>query len=165
MRDLETYAVTCMEMLDDLSIPYGKILEVTPNTRAGSRWGQCRKTPAGYSININADLLREANDERGLMNTLLHELLHTCPGCMNHGKIWKGYAEQVRLAYGYDVKRCSSAEEKGVTEKTVGRKEDYKYFCRCEKCGYVFKYKRMCKTVENPGRYIHTDCGGRLALA
>ena len=165
MRDLQEYGLKCMEMLDALAIPYGNVLEIVVNTRAGSRWGQCRKIPSGYSININADLLNEKNAEEGLINTLLHELIHTCPNCMNHGEIWKNYAARVYRRYGYDVKRTSSAEDKGVVEKTVGRKEDYKYFCKCEKCGYVWKYKRMCDTVRYPGKYQHHGCGGKLVRA
>jgi len=165
MRDLLKYGAMCMDMLDDLNIPYGNVLEIVINTRAGKRWGQCKKISSGYSININADLLREENDEAGLINTLLHELLHTCPNCMNHGECWKRYAAMINRRYGYDVKRTSSAEEKGVVIRNVGRKEEYKYFCKCEKCGYVWRYKRMCETVRNPGKYQHHGCGGKLMTA
>jgi len=121
MRDLEAIAYECMEKLDALEIPYGNVTEISVNTRAKSRWGQCRHKPDGtHTININVELLDESNDIRGLENTIIHELLHTCPGCNNHGPIWKTYAEKVRAAYGYDIKRCSDAAEKGIAgaEKT-----------------------------------------------
>ena len=54
MRDLEKYALECMEMLDNLGITYGNIKEFTVNTRALRRWGQCCKRPNGYYINIIA---------------------------------------------------------------------------------------------------------------
>ena len=115
MRDLETIAYECMEKLDALAIPYGNVTEISVNYRAKSRWGQCRHGKDGtHSININAELLDERNDVRGLENTILHELLHTCPGCNNHGEIWKTYAEKVNAAYGYNIKRCSDAYEKGI---------------------------------------------------
>ena len=164
MRDLEGYALLCMELLDNLNIPYGDIQEVVPNTRAGSRWGQCQRKTSGFSISINADLLQEANAERGLVNTLLHEMLHTCPGCMNHGDQWKKYADSIFRAYGINVKRTSSAADKGVVERTVGQREEYKYKLRCDKCGRMWKYKRASKTVRNHSKYIHSGCGGKLIL-
>lgn len=121
MRDLELITLACMEKLDKLGIPYGNILEVTINTRAKSRWGQCRHCAEGHKINISARLLDDSTDIRGLENTILHELLHTAPGCNNHGAVWKAYAEKVNAAYGYNIKRASTAYEKGVAgaEKPV----------------------------------------------
>lgn len=115
MRDLQMVARDCMSMLDCLKIPYCYDVRFTVNTRAKKRWGQCiRRVNGSYDININVILLDESTDIRGLENTILHELLHTCEGCMNHGAIWKKYAEMVYKAYGYNVKRTSDAYEKGV---------------------------------------------------
>lgn len=160
MRDIMEYAIRCMEMLDDLNIPYGNIKEVTVNTRAKRRWGQCKGIPGGFAININAVLLDENIPDDGLMNTMLHELLHSVPGCMNHGAKWKAMADKVHKAYGIQIKRCSNAEEKGVpTEISNAR---YKYFLKCPKCGVIFRYTRMCGAVEHPELYHHTRCGTNL---
>ena len=86
MRDLTAYAIECMNELDNIGIEYGNIIEFTVNTRAKKRWGQCRAVPGGYSINISSVLLDERNDEKGLKETIHHELLHSCKGCMNHGE-------------------------------------------------------------------------------
>lgn len=89
MRNLEDVAIECMEMLDRIGIKYGNVKEVIPNSRARSRWGQCKIVPGGFQININVDLLDERNSIDGLKETLLHELLHTVSGCFNHGREWK----------------------------------------------------------------------------
>lgn len=114
MKNLEEYAIRCMEELDAIGIEYGNIVEVKANTRAKKRWGQCKAIPGGYSINISVALLDERNNEQGLKETIIHELLHSCKGCMNHGEKWKRLAQKVNRAYGYNIKRCSSAEDKGV---------------------------------------------------
>lgn len=163
MRDLESYALRCMEKLDQLGIKYGNILAVTPNTRAKSRWGQCRKVPGGYTININVDLLDEESGpdgEEGLINTLLHELLHSCEGCMNHGPNWKALAATVYRATGYNIKRTSSAEEKGMTPSI--RAVKYKYAVQCECCGHVFYRQKACKLTKHPEWFRCGICKGSL---
>ena len=114
MRDLIDFTIQCMNELDRIGIPYGNVIDVTINTRAKKRWGQCRKVPGGFTININVVLLDEKNDVDGLRNTIFHELLHTCPDCWNHGTQWKAYAAMIRRELGYNIQRTSSAEEKGV---------------------------------------------------
>lgn len=160
MRDLNIVAKECMKMLDDIGIKYGHITEFKVNTRAIKRWGQCKRVPGGYSINISATLLDERNDINGLKNTILHELLHSCEGCMNHGDKWKFVANKVNIAYGYNIKRCSSSDEKGVDEDM--RPVQYKYEVMCEKCGNVYKRSKMSNVVQHPERYRCGCCQGKL---
>jgi len=164
MRDLMEYAKFCMEMLDEIHVPYGKVETFTVNTRA-RRWGQCRLVYGKYYIDINVTLLDERNGEDGLINTLLHELLHTCPNCMNHGETWKFYAEKVRRIYGYNIKRTSDNDEKEVMTGNLNyKKREYKYFVYCEKCGkLIARRKKACDLTENSGLYYHGgDCRGKL---
>lgn len=91
MRNLTEYAQKCMAELDTLEIQYGNVVEFKVNYRAKKRWGQCKRLSDGtFSININAIFLDERNEEQGLKNTIIHELLHTCTDCFNHGKIGNG---------------------------------------------------------------------------
>lgn len=49
------------------------------------RWGQCTCLGGNnYAISINVILLRDDTNIDGLKNTIIHELLHTCPNCMKH---------------------------------------------------------------------------------
>lgn len=162
MRDVQEYAIKGMEMLDKIGIPYGNIQNVVVNYRAKSRWGLCSPVRNGFEIQINAVLLDETTEETGLMNTILHELLHTVPGCMNHGEKWKAMADKVYKAYGIQIKRCSNAEDKGVAAEKIETVKNYKYFVRCPDCGYTWKYARMCDSVKNPGKYKHHGCKNSL---
>ena len=160
MRDLITYAQECMEYLDAIGIEYGNIVSFEVNKRAKKRWGQCKAVPGGYIININAVLLDERNNEEGLINTIIHELLHSCKGCMNHGENWKRLADKVYREYGLNIKRTSSAEEKGVQEET--RQMNYKYQFRCQGCGKIVGRDRASRFTYNYKCYRCGNCGGRF---
>lgn len=159
MRDLQKVVQECLREVEALGIPYGLITKVEVNTRAKSRWGQCRhyRHNAYHTININVDLLDERNDINGLKNVIIHEILHTCPGCQNHGTQWKAYAGKVNKAYGYGVKCGNSASELGV--KTENQ---YRYAVRCKECGTVTKSIGMKKYIRYPQNYHCAFCKGSL---
>ena len=157
MRDLNAYADRAMKMLDAIGIEYGNITEWKVNTRAHKRWGQTTIVPGGFAININADLLNEQNSEKGLLCTLCHELLHTCRGCWNHGAEWQRLAAIVNDCYCLNVKRCSTAEEKGcavVTEQKATRE----YIVECPCCGARWVRHRKCDLIDFPGFYSCKKC-------
>ena len=162
MRDLKKYAIECMEMLDSLGIVYGNVKEFTVNTRSLRRWGQCCKRPNGYYININADLLKEENSETGLKETILHELLHSCPDCYGHGERWQYYARKVNKAYGYNIKRTNSAEEKGVVERRIAKPSETKYQIQCPACKHIWNYQRKCNVVTHPEWHSCGKCNKTL---
>ncbi len=102
--------------LDHLSIPYGEIVLWEINTRARKRFGQCKVMRKGcFSINIAAMMFQA--EDRYVEEVILHELLHSCQGCMNHGKQWRVYAEQVNQAYGTNISRTSTREQYGLSNK------------------------------------------------
>lgn len=153
MRDINVVAIECMRELDVIGIQYGNVVEFKVNYRAERRWGQCCPLPGGrFSININHRLLDESTDIDGLKNTLIHELLHTCKGCLNHGSEWKRLADKVNRYYGYGIKRTSSADEKGIDESNryvKVKRINHKYVCcgcgqtitRQRETGFVNRYK------------------------
>ena len=108
MRNLYQYARRVMEMMDKISIPYNRPYEWKVNTRALRRWGCTHKKEFGYWIDINQILLDESVPESELISTIAHELCHTCDGCMNHGNLWKIYANKFQNAYGYKIARTSN---------------------------------------------------------
>ena len=169
MRDLKRYAMECMEELDSIGIPYGDVRGWEVNTRAKKRWGQCRRTNGYYYININAELLNENNSVDGLKNTIIHELLHTCQGCMGHNAQWNKWASKVYRELGYNIKRVSSAEEKGLSEERMeARAEQFKsrikYKVTCIKCGSTGYYQRMTKFIKYPSNYKCGRCGGKFEV-
>lgn len=128
--------------------------QVEVNSRAQRRLGCCIRKEGAFTIQVSARLLGQPEL---LRNTLLHELLHTCYGCQNHGKRWKACAQKVGQAWGVDIRRTAAVE--GPWEPL--RREEVKYLLRCQSCGRVIPRRRRSKAVENPERY-RCACGGKL---
>ena len=178
MKDVYEYALKAMEMLDAIGIKYGNVTEVSVNYRA-RRWGLCTHylNDGTFKIQINHNLLEADNDE-GLMNTMLHEILHAAAPGDHHGGMWLRYAEEVRRAYGYNIKRCSSEEEKGVAEYMAQQraqqaaaeqatKESKRYQTYCPKCNAVLNGRdRLCKYTKDVinGFRAHRGCGAIAVL-
>lgn len=171
MYKLVECGIECMEMLDNLNIPYSRDIHMSVNYRADRRWGRCERTADGFNITISDKLLDERNSINGLKETILHELLHTISGCMNHGEKWKRYAKMVNNAYGHDVKRCNTAEEKGVCDEMIAEMQAKRamklaskptYIVACTKCGHKYIRHKMSKLVSNPDLYLCGTCDGKL---
>lgn len=157
----------CREILMREGIPAAKdISGPVINDRIRSRFGSCKKTGSKregngkYIIEISGRLME--CDDPAVETVLLHELLHTCPGCMNHGKRWKAYAEMLNRKYGYDIRPASRYEAFGLEDP--GSKEPVRYRIVCKKCGMEIVRKRRCPLVENVDRYRCGKCGGRLEI-
>lgn len=163
MRDLQIVANECLKELQNIGIEFGNIVGFEINTRAKRRWGQCKAVPGGFKISISYILLDQRNSIDGLKNTIIHEVLHTCKGCQNHGKTWKYYAEKVNKAYGYNIKRCSTSEEKGI--EFDERKSDakrIKHSFECMKCGQIISRARESKFTKYYSHYRCGICGGNF---
>lgn len=160
MHNLDHVFHHCCNLLDNIGIEYGEIISVTVNTRAKKRWGQCcMESYRTFSINISSRLLDDSVDIKRLEDTMLHELLHSVPGCMNHGAKWKMYAEKVNRAYGYNIKRGASCEEQGVTPPTPS---EYKYNVTCDHCGTTWNMSRKRDWFSRPhGSAICPHCKHR----
>ncbi len=178
MRDLQKTYWNCIGLLDEIGMDYGTIISVTVNTRAKKRWGQCKGTYVGrasngepryeFTINISSILLDEkiASIE-GLQNTIIHEILHTCPGCQNHGPEWKRRAAIVKKKLGYDIQRCNSAEEKGIDPKIsekIYKPKIAKYEVKCKKCGFIYTRSKMSNLIKYTSHYRCGKCRGELEL-
>lgn len=157
MKNFQNLYLECMQELRDIGIEHGCVSKWEINTRAKKRWGQCESLGHGYySINISVRLLADEVDDIATKTTILHELLHTCDGCMNHGKEWLRLANKVNRAYGYNIKRTTSWEEKGI-DKPDEIKPKYAIACPC--CGTTWNYIRMTKAVQFPNLYRCGKCG------
>lgn len=161
MRDLQKYAAECMLILDRLKIKYSKNVRFAVNSRAVSRLGLCRRENGGYVIEIAAVLLDERVDaQRGLKDTLLHELLHTCRGCMKHTGKWKELAERVNAECGTHVSRAVSPE---LIPPQLRPKPAYTV--RCEGCGFEVTRQKRSALIAHPENYRCPKCRGKLFVA
>lgn len=157
MKNLNTYLERGKLLLDSYGIKYGYITDISVNTRAKSRWGQCRRTRDylgnyKYSINISNRLVQDDVSDIALMNTLVHELLHTVEGCFDHTGKWKTLADKITNTSELTIKRTDSCEEKGLEEKPK------KYAIQCTKCNHIFERDRMSDVIKNPQKY-RCSCG------
>ena len=162
MKSLMKIVERCMADLDSLSVAYGSVRSWRVNTRAKSRWGQCRQVAPGvFDISISALLLEETVADQAAMDTIVHELLHTVPGCTGHRGKWKQLAERVnRELPGYRIQRCTPAEEKGIYLPET--KRQYPYRLQCISCGKEILRQKLCPVVKAPYRYRCGLCGGKL---
>lgn len=154
MRDINNVVKSCCEKLDVIGIKYGTIVSITINTRAKKRWGQCKKIGNCFAIQVSSRLISEDVELVHLETTVIHEILHTCKGCMNHGNEWKTLAEKVNRAYGYNIKRTTSNEEKGIEPIPA------KYKFVCKDCGCVVTRMRESDFVKHYYNYRCAKCHG-----
>lgn len=156
MNDCDALLREAIEQARALGIPLSGNIDphVRVNSRAVTRFGCC-KYEVGRQI-IEVALRVAEGPEKSCRETLAHEVLHTCWGCRNHGKRWKGYAQRMNLSYGYHISRASTNEKMGVREE-----RPYKYLLRCESCGAEFKRFRASALTRDPERY-RCRCGGRI---
>lgn len=159
MKNLQAYAELCKTEVKNAGIPVGNIVEFKVNKRAKSRWGQCKRRGPCYFIEINSDLLADDIPDSSLNDTLIHEILHTAPDCMNHGCLWNHYAN-IMNSRGYHISRTSTAQEKGIENYHRERIVNHRFVCN--KCGQVINRTRNSKFVQNYELYSCGACGGKF---
>jgi len=161
MKDLMKLVGESQRDLASLNIRTGNVRNWSVNTRAKARWGYCVKVSKGlFDIQIAAALLQDDVDDQAVKDTIVHELLHTIPGCFKHTGKWKQYANTInRLLPQYKIKRGSSYEEKGL--EYLRPKPQCRYILKCLRCGSEIGRQRMSAAVEHPEHY-RCKCGGRL---
>lgn len=159
---LNAIANECIAEMIYLGIPVKRNITFSVNTRAKARFGQCchNRRTGKYSINI-MDALCTSECKRGLKQVIIHELLHTCDGCMNHGKVWKDYANKVNKHTGLNVSRTNSYEELGLERPKA--EETAKYIITCNECGNKWYRDRASNITKYPEHY-HCTCGGRISV-
>lgn len=113
-----------------------------------------------WKIEVSAMLLEDTVPLDSLYETLIHEYLHTVPGCLNHGKLWSSNAGAVSKALGIDVTRTTQFEDKGVTDQV---EEKARYIVECQSCKKRLYRFRICGLVEHPEHY-RCSCGGHYQL-
>lgn len=156
MNELKNMLENCKIMLDGVGIKYGNIQNLTINNRVKGRFGQCRKSGNIYSIEISSFAMI---DNEKTFNTMMHELLHTVEGCMNHGSKWQNLASIVNKRYGLNITTRSEASE----EQKEERLQSAKFILTCQNCKHENFYFRESKIIKNYSKY-KCNCGGSLEL-
>ena len=144
MNEFDALLARAVEQARALGIPVSARISprVAVNRRAVTRFGCCIRRGGEYVIELSERLLEA--EERACMQTLAHEVLHTCPGCRNHGALWKEYAARMNGAYGYAISRTGTCEALGVADVRPVR-----YRLVCERCGQEFCRSRRSPLVDH----------------
>ena len=84
-------------------------------THNRSRIGSCKRLRGGrkplFQISCSVDACKTDAQVR---DVLFHELIHTLPGCFDHGRRFREVAAMVNAAYGTDVRATSRTCPQGV---------------------------------------------------
>lgn len=159
MKNLQRLAQECLREADAIGIKYGHIVEIKVNTRAVGWLGITRRKADGYHIEISDMLLPDWANDVDIKSTIMHEILHTVHGCMNHGPKWKQLAEYTMRFYPYDISVKGSLEDyytDAEIYEIMDKKSKYIFYCR--KCGKMIYKNRMCDFVRHPQLYKHDNC-------
>ncbi len=155
-QELDGLMKSIWDDLQGLGIPVSEniVSNVLVNTRAKRRLGCSILREGVYTIEVSSRIL---DRPELLRQTLIHELLHTCRGCRDHGTRWKAYAQRVNDAWGLSIERTVKAQE----ALAPLREEKVRYILECTVCGAKYPRSRMSKAVKLPQRY-QCRCGGKL---
>ena len=161
MKDYNTMFSECRTQLKKIGIETQDDIKLVVNSRATSRWGLCRNSVAGITIEVSSRLLDDNVPDTSLKDVMIHELLHSVTPGDHHGYRWKALAQKVNRYYPeYHIKRGATAEEYGVKEETESNKE---YVLECQSCGNQIHRQRFSKVIANLSKY-KCMCGGKLEL-
>lgn len=157
-HDFDALLRHVLQQAKEAGLPVASGIEphVTVNRRAKKRFGMCTHRNGRYSIELSVRLLEAT--EAAVCQTLAHELIHTCPGCDNHGPLFRRYAALMNRQFGYRISRTSSAEEMGLTEDTPSQRP--RYLLQCRRCGKLLSRVRCSAVIAHPERYL-CICGGK----
>lgn len=162
----ETLNAVLNEVIDEarelnIPVPHNISREIIINPRPRKRYGCCRRKGDKFTIEISSFIL--ACQDKKIKGVIAHEVLHTCPGCYEHGSRWKEYAGRMNDKYGYNIKRTSSFEEMGLKEEAANQEDKIKYIIKCRKCGREYPRQRYTSVMRKINMY-RCKCGGKLSV-
>ncbi len=146
-----------LKKLEDTNIPISKNTKVSITTRATRRYGVCKQRGNEYQIVIS-DFIMNAPDS-AIESVLLHEYIHTCPNCMNHGDTWKSYCDKINKKYGTKLQRTEKREFFNLEER---EKPEYKYIFKCTHCDNYVRRTKNSKFVQKYELYRCGKCGNKF---
>lgn len=142
------------------NIPFRKITHITVNNRLSKAWGRClSKSGSGrYWIEVRGIIADDKiTPEKSAMEIILHEVIHTCEGCWNHGALFKEYSKRLEK-YGYYNVGGASTTIAAMNIDNEVYTEKCKYEVRCTKCGYAIGKNRMCNLIKYASSHTHNRC-------
>lgn len=107
-----------------------------------------------YTIKLNQLYANTASHD-DIINTLVHEVLHSLKNGMNHKAPWKSYALIIKNKTGINITRCH-AQTESIQNYRAEKKmsliaknpEKVVYNFTCLSCGNKFSYQKQSKYVK-----------------
>lgn len=147
MKNLYELFEQAKQICVSLNIPINNNTTIKYNGRIKNSWGYCKCINGQYEINIMRLLGKDDTISIDtVMGIILHELIHTCPNCMNHGKLWKLYKNRIEKNYAYKIYVKCNANDLNIKPR---------YMIKCRKCGNKQKYVTRPRKV----KYRCLNCG------
>ena len=112
-----------------------------------------------FEIKLNEYFLKTKKET--CLETILHELIHTFPGCFNHLSGFQKHAKEINFKYGTNIGTHVSKETSEKFKNIIPSK----YIIVCLKCGKLMKFNRKNSLINelylglNISRY-HNKCKG-----
>ncbi len=135
------------------------------NTTRTVTLGRCQRKGVGrFNIYLNK-IYADVSSREKVKGIIMHEAIHSMPGCMNHQAPWKRVVGIVNRKYGYNIQRTADKES------TVEYKEEkikmgvYKYNVICLGCCNENLYQKKSKAISimeeeiEEGRKSRYRCG------
>ena len=148
-----------------IPVPVKDICPTIQLARAHSFYGMCCRKGNGinkgpYQFLIRISVYHLNSSDKALMNTIIHELLHTCPDCHGHKGQWLKYANIVKREYGYDIRRVAGDKTTEERQQLRSGKAPrvIRYVLYCPSCGTEWKRTKMSKFVLHPEKYLCGKC-------
>ena len=149
-----------IEEVKTAGIKTGNINPSIELTKATRQFGKCRRHGGSNNYTIYLSKYFINNPEEEIKNTLVHEVLHTVDGCMNHGAKWKGLANKINNYYNYKISRTSSYS---MSEEAQQIKRQY--IVKCTGCNAEIYRQKKSKLITDTHLYRCGKCKGVLELA
>jgi predicted SprT family Zn-dependent metalloprotease len=156
----------CKKIFDEMGFPTDQITGLKFNNRVSNAIALCRlvnrRGPGLKSFNIEfSSKMFHSLSEEGLINTMLHEMVHSLPGGFSHGAKFHDYARMLNDKYGVNVETYYKHKYDINTDEIM---DNFKYVLRCQKCGATFGKSRFSDMIVHPNNYRHSGCGGIMEL-
>ena len=161
ITDINKMIDECKKKLIDLGYSEVTIKYYYPviNTRLFKALGRCHCEGYNrYTIEVNQGHF-EMDSYQECLDTIMHELIHSLKGCMNHGPNFQRAARKVNFNYPEFTIGTHSTETSYVKNvyRKEKRKEAKKYMVKCTTCGHTWKYARKTNLIKTLDKNPSTD--------
>lgn len=170
-----------MQMLEEsrqiVSDLYGADFIQENDTNPSIKFNNIGRTKLGYchysisrinnkidtEINISKVLQKFSRDQ--LMDTILHEYIHSLRCCVScgHGGKWKEIADKINSNTDYNLSANADEDQSNLFDEIFDSNHKTVYHVICDNCGHDFKYYTSnANVVKHPERYSHRCPDGKV---